>query len=274
MRQRDWIGLLAAVMVLGACAATSAQAPGSDSATAAPGGAEQTKADRDAKFVPEWWDSGKIPHFYLRSARRSFFGNRVSKTRDAARNDLRLLVLQKSKRFVAENRAYMVRERWQPEFIEEFDRIVNWHQSLWEGDGKQAYDQGRDFLSRGGMKSNQYVGKQLLFLAGSLGYFQGLVDYANIYLDGNTESDRSRGRFWLREVAELGFAPAQREIGERYSEGRGYGPSKAKALYWLGRAAMAGAEVESQIQALKQEISPTELVQVLKWISIDVPPRE
>ena len=165
---------------------------------------------------------------------------------------------------------------WQPEFIEEFDRIVLWRRRLREVAPKEVYELARAFQSKGTVKNNVAVAEKLFLLAAARGYLQGLVEYARISLDGdrNRKSDVFTGRFWLWAVAGMGFVPAQLEIVDRYLNGRGFERNRAKAFYWLHRAAMKGADVEDRIQALETEIAPKESEQAKAWLSSGYTPDE
>jgi len=273
MRSYLLIGLAAAAVLLSACAGNSSVTPAAERTLAEPAPIIPLEA---LKSVLDGWDSGDVPDPFLKRARGQFFGVYFQKDEEEARNNLRLAILGNSLRLVSENRAYMIQNDWQPEFIEEFDKIVLWHRRLREVDPKEVYELARAFQSNGAVKSNDTVAENIFLLAGARGYLEGFVEYARISLDGDRsrKSDGYIGRFWLWAVAGVGFVPAQLEIAERYLNGRGFKRNRAKALYWLRRAEMKGAEVGKRMEALKKETSPKELEQVMRWLSNGYTPDE
>jgi TPR repeat protein len=59
---------------------------------------------------------------------------------------------------------------------------------------------------------------------------------------GGLEANAVEAARWLRAAAESGFAPAQRELGLLYRQGRGVPRDGEREFYWLERAAAGGSE--------------------------------
>jgi len=62
-------------------------------------------------------------------------------------------------------------------------------------------------------------------------------------MDGlETQRNEADGLAWMRKAADQGYAPAQRQLGAFYEQGRGVPADRAEASKWYALAADKGDE--------------------------------
>jgi class 3 adenylate cyclase len=82
---------------------------------------------------------------------------------------------------------------------------------------------------------------ELLLQAAELGFAPAQYNLGKAYRDGSgVEVDQERAAHWFERAAKQGLAKAQRHIGTRYAEGEGVPQDEIKAILWLTLAADQG----------------------------------
>ena len=201
---------------------------------------------------------GDVPSRYLKVVRMLHKGMLSFGYPDAKRDMLRLLILSITKTAIKENRAFMVKEGWDPELLREFDQMHAWGREL-IAEPRRAHELWKVFREKGAREPLSSLAHALLVEAANEGLIEARFDFAH------DDLQRYGTDYHLTRLAHDDHLSAQLELVKRFEEGNGLEKDNAKAFYWLFRALLKGADVAEQHRRLSKALSEDELGRVASW---------
>jgi hypothetical protein len=213
--------------------------------------------------APEW--VGDVPHRYLSVAQMLHEESVSFGYPEATRDMLRLLMLSITKTAIKENRAHIVKEKWDPDLLHGFDQAHAWGRELRAEPGR-AHELWKVYREKGTREPFPTLADMLLVVAAHEGLLEARFDLAHYALH------RYGTEHFLIILADEDHFSAQLELVKRYGEGDGLEKDNAKAFYWLSRALLKGAEVSEQHRRLSKTLSEDQHRRVASWFTSDAVP--
>ena len=203
---------------------------------------------------------GDVPSRYLKVVRMIHKGMLSFGYPDAKRDMFRLLFLSITKTAIKENRTFIVKEKWEPELLRQFDQADAWGSEL-RAEPRRAHELWKVYREKGTREPFPSLAHMLLIVAAREGFLEARFDLAHDILQQHQDE------FYLARLADEDHLSAQLELIKRYTEGNGLEKDNAKAFYWLFRALLTSADMSEQHRRLSKTLSEEELDRVTSWFT-------
>jgi TPR repeat protein len=116
------------------------------------------------------------------------------------------------------------------------------------GDLQAQYQLGLLYLD--GVGTDRAESLSWMVKAARQGHREAQFTLAKLHLDSPAPESKEHLK-WLEESARNGYAPAQYKLGVYFTEGTGVEKDKARAKYWLTRAAKQGYQHQEQLEQVQ-----------------------
>lgn len=206
-----------------------------------------------------------VPHRYLEVVWMLHKGTLSFGYSDAKRDMLRLFVLSMSKWAIDENRAFIMKKKWDPEFLRGFDQADAWRSELF-AEPRRALELWKVYREKGTREPFPSLARQLMRVAAREGFLEARFGLAHDSLQ------RRQDESYMARLADEDHLSAQMELIKLYTEGDGPEKDNAKAFYWVFRAMLKGADLSEQHRHLSKTLSEEELERVTSWFTSSIFP--
>ncbi len=151
------------------------------------------------------------------------------------------MILSYSDQEIDRTRDFMMKHRWEADFLREFDKTRSWKDEILLKPPEKIMDMAiahyrdtRDKPGRHPLMVN--LMNALFYKADKLGYKRVRFVLAQLYFIDEKVGPKERGLTLLIESAQRGFADSQLDLGLRYLDGHDVPKDIRKAYYWLLQA--------------------------------------
>ncbi len=195
------------------------------------------------------------------------------KRRHTARVILKFMILSISDQKINRIRDFMKKNRWEPDFLREYEKTVAWKDEILRTPSEKIMDMAIGYYKEFRDKPERHpflmnVVDGLIFKAGELGYKRAGFVHAQLYFLDEKAGSKDWGLKLLIHSAKGDFADSQLDLALRYLDGHDVPKDTRKAYY---RFLQAGKHMNigSPVLRIEKILSLSELAEIQGRASLD-----
>lgn len=156
----------------------------------------------------------------------------------------------------------------------DYSTAIHWLEAAASQHYAPAYHElGRLHLEGIGVSKDARAAAHYFELASDRGHIPARFDYAELLLSGGAK-DKAKGADLLRQVAESGYAPAQRSLAQHLYTGRDFSRNLIRSYKWMSLAVRSWPTIDRselfyELQGIERSLTPEQLAaaktEVREW---------
>ena len=233
--------------------------------------AQNTGPSEDARQLSTPPKAKKFPIGTEFEIARELFGE--PKSRHTARVILKFMILSISDREIDRARDFMKKNRWEPDFLREYEKTVAWKDKVLRTPPEKIMDMAIGYYKEIADAPERrpllvILMNSLFDKADKLGYKRAVFVQAQLYFLDEKVGPKDRGLDLLIQSAKDDFADSQLDLALRYLEGHDVPKDIRKAYYWLLQA-RKHMEIGSPFIRIQKILPAAELAKIEEYASRD-----